>query len=65
MSNLMKILPKSAELFHEDGQPDIVNVLVAFRKFLRTRLKQSFAHPHREAETNSNRDTVQCCTVQV
>ena len=34
MSNLMKIHPLRAELFHADGWTDIVKLIVAFRNFV-------------------------------
>jgi hypothetical protein len=33
MSNLMKIRPLGAELFHADGQTDMTKLIVAFRNF--------------------------------
>ena len=33
MSNLVKIRPRGAELFHVDGQTDMAEPIVAFRSF--------------------------------
>jgi len=33
ISNFMKILPRGAELFHEDGRTDMTKLIVAFHKF--------------------------------
>jgi len=34
-SNIMKILPMGAELFHADGQTDMTKLIVAFRNFVK------------------------------
>ena len=33
MSNLIKIRPVGAELFHSDGQTDMLKLIVSFRNF--------------------------------
>ena len=33
MSNFINFLPVGVELFHADGQTDMTNITVAFRKF--------------------------------
>jgi hypothetical protein len=39
ISNCMKIRPVGAELFHEDGQPDMTKPIVAFRNFVKARVE--------------------------
>jgi hypothetical protein len=37
ISNFMKIRPVGAELFRKDGQPDMTELIVAFRNFVKAR----------------------------